>query len=663
MRPGQWGAAVLLVLMSSATLADEPVTTVTVTAAPISETQARAPTSFATVIDTAEHTEEVETAADALAESVGVSVRRFGGLGAFSTISIRGSSANQVQLYLDGIPLSRARNETVDLGDLPLDSLERIEVYRGSAPIGFGAAGIGGVVNLVTKPPSPTPQTELTASYGSFNTRQVVAAHSQQTHGVDVLGYVTYLGSAGNFTFLNDNGTPLNPADDRTTTRRNNAFNSVEALLEAGTTLAGVRAELTSETFFKDQGVPGIGSHQALDTSLSELRALNYLRLTPSGLMPSSVDLSGTLFGTFERLAFHDLRGELGTGTQDRRDETTLIGGNLAGTYFPFPSQALGWFAELSQERFAPFDALAHPADQPDQTRLHLPLALQHQAGFFGDRFLLVPTARYEHLEDETSATVGLSGQPTGPRVTQGRDLWNPSLGAQLSITPAVSLKGNIGRYERAPNFSELFGNRGGLLGNSSLRPETAINRDIGLVATFGPVAWIDTVHAEYAYFNNDIDDLIVLVQNSQLVSKPINISAARIRGHEVSVRTTLRSHVGVDANYTHQDAEDRSQIPSRRGNQLPGRPADEAYVRLDLFDSLGKVYYEFNLVSGNFLDQANFRRVPSRDTHTLGWAVHPRPPVTVSFEARNVTDNQISDVAGFPLPGRAFFGSVSIKF
>ena len=113
-----------------------------------------APTAFATVVDTRAAPTGVETLSDALAETVGVQVRRFGGLGDFTTVSVRGFSPRQVQVYLDGVPLSRADNETVDLSDLHLDAVERVEVYRGTTPLRFAQAGPGGVVNVVTRRPS-----------------------------------------------------------------------------------------------------------------------------------------------------------------------------------------------------------------------------------------------------------------------------------------------------------------------------------------------------------------------------------------------------------------------------------------------------------------------------------------------------------------------------
>jgi outer membrane cobalamin receptor len=644
--------------------AEEPSATVVVTAEPLSAAQERAPTSFATVIDTAARNDQVETAADVLAESVGVQVRRFGGLGAFSTISIRGSSVNQVQFYLDGVPLSRAVNETVNVSDLPLDGLDRIEVYRGTVPIGFSGGGLGGVVNLVTKQPTETPTTEVAASYGSFSTRKVVAEHSQQFHGVDLLGHVTYLGSQGDFTFLDDNGTPLNPYDDQRVTRQNNAFNSVDAILKAGGGVGdGMRLDLTSETFFKDQGVPGIGSHQSLTASFDSLRTLNYLRLSAPGRFDKALDLSGAVFGSYEQAAFSDPQGELGTGNQQRCDRTTLVGGSGIGTYYPLPNHALGMFAELSYETFAPYNALATPPDEPDQTRLQASLSVQDQATFFDEWLTVVPTVGYQHLSDSISATFSPAGVPNGPSETRGRDLWNPSLGVQVQPFSALALRGNVGYFERAPTFSELFGNRGAVVGNPTLDSESGISSDVGVVATLPAWRWLDTLHGEYDYFYRDVDGLIVLVQNSQRVSRPINVGSARVRGHELTLHGAALQHVSVDLNYTHQDTENLSPIPSQHGKQLPGRPADELYTQLQLFNQYGKLYYELSLVSGNFLDQVNFMEVPSRDIHTLGITVYALRQLTLSFEAQNVTDNQISDVGGFPLPGRAFFGTATAKF
>src|SRR5262249_60831722 len=93
------------------------------------------------------------TAADVLSQAVGVHVRQFGGLDAYSGRSVRGSDATQVAVYLDGVPLNQAQYGVVSASDLPAASLESIEVYRGTPPLAFGNPAPR-PINLIT-PPAP----------------------------------------------------------------------------------------------------------------------------------------------------------------------------------------------------------------------------------------------------------------------------------------------------------------------------------------------------------------------------------------------------------------------------------------------------------------------------------------------------------------------------
>jgi len=215
-----------VLLAAAAARADERLPEVVVTA-PREREEKPAPadvTGFATVIDTSTAPAGVSTLAETLAAAPGVQVRRFGGLGEFSTVSVRGFSPGQVQLYLDGVPLSRADNEVVNLGDLPLDALERIEVYRGVTPLAFAQSGPGGVVNLIPRRPGLAPLNAASVSYGSFVTRKVDVARSASEGSWDYLAFGQYLGSQNDFTFTNDLGTTDNPNDDRTETRQNAQF-------------------------------------------------------------------------------------------------------------------------------------------------------------------------------------------------------------------------------------------------------------------------------------------------------------------------------------------------------------------------------------------------------------------------------------------------------
>src|SRR4030095_5842082 len=198
---------------------EEKLGEVLVTAPPVAGDRAAGdPTAFATVIDTRAAPTTGEELSDACADAVGVQVRRFGGLGDFTTVSVRGFSPRQVQVYLDGVPLARADNDTVDMSDLPLDAVERVEVYRGATPLRFAQSGPGGVINVVTRRPGGAPVTAASASYGSFETRKVDLTRGATDGAWDYLLFGHYLGTKGNFRFQEDNGTPENPSDDQEVT-------------------------------------------------------------------------------------------------------------------------------------------------------------------------------------------------------------------------------------------------------------------------------------------------------------------------------------------------------------------------------------------------------------------------------------------------------------
>ena len=162
----------------------------------------RETSTFATTIDTSEATAKVRSVADVLSESVGVQVRRFGGLGAFSTVSIRGSTPNQVEVYLDNVLLNNANAGLVDLGSVPLDNVDHIEIYRGFAPLQLGAGSIGGAINLVTRPVAGATTNSASFSYGSFDTRKISLYRSQGFDKIRLCGPVQLHGKPREFSIF-----------------------------------------------------------------------------------------------------------------------------------------------------------------------------------------------------------------------------------------------------------------------------------------------------------------------------------------------------------------------------------------------------------------------------------------------------------------------------
>ncbi len=616
-RPTSHRPASLLVLALAATVARaraaderrEELGEVVVTAPPAPEAaRARDPTAFATVVDATSAPGRVETLAEALADSVGVQVRRFGGLGDFSTVSIRGSSAGQVQVYLDGVPLGRAANETVNLADLPLDAVDHVEVYRSATPLAFAQSGPGGVVNVVTRQPGDTPLNGASVSYGSFATRKVDLARSARAGDFDYLAFAHYLGSQGDFTFLNDLGTTANPADDRVERRRNNAFDLGDLTARLGWRPAGgpLAVALTSDTFAKEEGVPGAGSLQARDAHLGTLRQLGHLDLdlTPAAGLP--LEAGGGAYVLQERQAFRDRSGQVALVPVDVEDETTAAGAQALVRGALGAHQVPGLLLAASHERFAERDRLAAAAE-PERTRLRATVVAEDEVLALGERVSVVPGLRWEVFRDDFPGAGGQSSAG-GAGV---RDFLSPRLGLRVAPHPALTLLANVGRWAREPNLSELFGTRGVIVGNPRLRPETAFNRDGGFRLAVPPRGPLAHAALEYAYFDNQIDDLIILVQNSQRVVRPENVTAADVRGHEVSLGGRLWERLGLAANYTHQQARDTGEVTFLRGKQLPGR----------------------------------------------------LPGLRLTLEAKNAGDDRTRDALGVPLPGRALFVTASDGF
>ncbi len=241
--------------------------------------------------------------------------------------------------------------------------------------------------------------------------------------------------------------------------------------------------------------------------------------------------------------------------------------------------------------------------------------------------------------------------------------LLSPSLGIKVSLTSYFDVKANAGRFQRIPTLLELFGDRGTTIGNPKLDTETSVNWDVGGVLELPGYAFIDRIFLEYAYFGSRADDLIVFIQNSQATARADNIGSADISGHEVSWSVSALGHLRFYGNYTFQNAKDASDTISR-GNQLPGRPQHELHQGIEWFAGLGKFSYELDYISRNFLDRANFRPVDNRLLHNIRLMLTPLGKrLKLTFEVKNLTDNQLGDFRGFPLPGRSFFGTVEGSF
>ena len=124
-------------------------------------------------------------------------------------------------IVLDGVPLNIAEGGGVDVSTLPLGDVERVEVYRGTSPLAFAESALGGVVSIVTRTPAANRVTAQ-AGVGSFGTTYGDATAGGRVGRLRLYFGAHGLASRGDYAFVNDNNTALNPNDDFVDRRQNN---------------------------------------------------------------------------------------------------------------------------------------------------------------------------------------------------------------------------------------------------------------------------------------------------------------------------------------------------------------------------------------------------------------------------------------------------------
>ena len=125
----------------------------------------------AVAVDTKEMKNSTKSLSDALAKAPGMKLRESGGVGSDMQLMLDGFSGKHVKVFIDGVP-QEGVGSSFGLNNIPVNFAERIEVYKGVVPVGFGSDAIGGVINIVTNKKKRNWFLDASYSYGSFNTHK-----------------------------------------------------------------------------------------------------------------------------------------------------------------------------------------------------------------------------------------------------------------------------------------------------------------------------------------------------------------------------------------------------------------------------------------------------------------------------------------------------------
>ncbi len=124
------------------------------------------------------------TLSEVLSRTAGLQISSNGGLGKQSGVFVRGTESRHVLLLVDGVRVGSSTAGTASFDNLPLASIERIEVLKGPASALYGSDAVGGVVQVFTRRGQPGLAPQATLSVGSFGHRGANAGLSGGTEGL-----------------------------------------------------------------------------------------------------------------------------------------------------------------------------------------------------------------------------------------------------------------------------------------------------------------------------------------------------------------------------------------------------------------------------------------------------------------------------------------------
>jgi vitamin B12 transporter len=609
----------------------------------------KASSSFVSRADVDNAPREVTDAASLVEWLPGVHVRRLGASDGFATMSIRGSSSNQVMVYLAGVPLTGGADPTLDLSSLPLWPGVKARAYRSFAPAMVGQGSLGGT--LVLDPPAlgTEPRSEVWAAAGSFGSVRMRVADARPEAGI-----VTALSASrsdDDFSYYDE----LLEAERNRVNAGHAAANALVSVVQPlGRSEGGVTMRSTTMLQARKQRLPGTAHNPTPQDRLESTRIVTSLELA------APVERWNFFVRGWGR------RDDLHTRTAISESEDGIVAiGAAAG--FRRRIDAVRVEARLDGigERFAPGARIG--ALQPAG-------ANRKTLGVGAD----VEWAVTKALSASASARLDTYVDEADGGASSVEALPTAHAGADLDLGP-LSLVAHGGAVARQASFVERYGNRATFLGNPDLRPESGWAMDAGVrtARRLGPVR----LRGELATFATWATDLITFVPRGifgQLLAT--NIGRARLQGVEADLElkvqaAELRAVYTLLASANQEECTDATGPGSCDRPSLPGRPTHDLLTDFGYRVGPVRLRYGIDVVSGIHTDLKGDTEVPPRALHSTGVRLDvPRVRgLRVALDVRNLFDlrsveyqgasgpfrRPIGDSYDFPIPGRSFLATI----
>ena len=638
-----------------------------------------------TVIDMSNMRGTVSNVQDILAKTVGVTLRTSGGVGSSSRISIRGLEGKRIGFFIDELPMTE-QTDYLDINDIPVDMIDRIEIYKGVVPARFGGSSLGGAINIVIRE-YPDKYADLSYGYESFNTHKAQGVFKRN---LKARGLV--FGIGGGYTTSDNNYTFDSPYREGLRITRNHDkyrkyiiggsfkakkwwFDEVEfepVVVKTYKEIQGIEYDIREA--HSESLMAGLANKLTKDNFLTEglnFDMFNGVVLTKMNFIDKATrryEWDGSSYPTPSRYG-----GEVGYNFPSDSDDQKLSFINKTNLeYIINERHSFNFNSVFSIAKGTPKDelkTLSLGKQVNFDSRMHSWVSgVTYDLRSLDDVFLNSLTVRYYQYTMHTQmAPLFVPGKYD---VDLQKNNWGVNNAMRYRFLPSLMGKLSAGYEVRIPSESELLGDGIGVVPSADLLPERNASANIGLL--FDLTGKHPTnAQIEMNFFYMYLQDMIRYTAGL-IGAQYQNFGEMRSLGIEFEAKADVLPSLYAYVNTTYQDLRDTrdyepaSTVPNPTKNKrMPNIPylmanAGIEFHRENLLGGNGqntRLFADVAFVEEYFYDfemtQLQKRRIPRSTTIDIGFE-HSflNNKLFISGKLRNVTNEKTLSEFNRPLPG-----------
>lgn len=622
-----------------------------------------------------------------LNKTIGLKVGQTGGLGSSSRIIVHGLEGNRIQILWDGIPMSNS-DGAFSLDEIPIDIIERIEVYKSIIPARFGCDGLGGAINIVTKEFS-TDYLDASYEFGSYQTHKGSVFSRKNFPKSGIL-----IGMGGYYTTAkNDYSFRVPERENLLVKRDHDRFQSYMLKGKIAFTKLWFD-EISTEfgyynRFNEIQGILKNIQHAENQSGMFMLEN----KLIKSGILNDRLNLESHLSLSHMTNNFVDIAqvnydfegniypspngmGETGEVPHNSNDKSLEINERINFDYKLSANQSLNLNTLINYAQRQPNDEIASQhagfviGGFPSK-KTSVISGLTWDTKLFRGKLTNMFSAKYFHLHSEIEdlTSYEMIEAPKKKNNTTSQIGWIEAM--KYEAFRGFHLKASYQRAIRLPNSQELFGDGIITFPAAGLKPEKSHNFNLGFLIDKNDILGLSRLQFEVNGFYMQVSDMIKLMKQ-HMAAGYVNAEKVHIKGIETELKLDITPTVYAYGNLTYQDLRDvlnylpGTQAPNpTKGLRLPNIPYLFAnfgaeYHRDQLFKNWHiKAFWDGKFTEEFFyfweLTELQKRRIPRSFVNDIGLLLTYKNKYSVALECHNMMNKEVWDQFRQPLAGRTF--------